>query len=134
MRREGAPPLLPQSVRRVVGRYVRAFAPERIMVFGSYAKGTHHPASDVDLLVIADLNTESAAHMRRARQLAADCFPSVDIIFATPEDVAGAADDPNPFLASILHSGVVVYAASAACASDTGHAETRTRMGRPTGT
>jgi hypothetical protein len=48
---------------------------------------------------------------RRALQLAADCFPPVDVVFATPEEVADAARAASPFLMSILGTGVAVYQA-----------------------
>jgi predicted nucleotidyltransferase len=103
---------IPPFLRRVVERYVRAFAPERIVLFGSYAKGSHHSGSDVDLLVIAPSTDEIGPHeqVRRARQLAADSFPPVDVVFATPEEVAGAAEAASPFLLSILGSGITLYA------------------------
>jgi predicted nucleotidyltransferase len=93
---------------RVVARLVRAFAPDRILLFGSYAKGTQHPGSDLDLLVICASGT-GPARARRARQLAADCFPPVDVVFATPAEVAAAADAASPFLASILETAIVIY-------------------------
>jgi predicted nucleotidyltransferase len=99
------PPLL----RRVIERYVRAFAPERIVLFGSYAKGTNHEGSDVDLLVIADLDGDPLFHMRQARQLAVDCFPPVDVVFATTEAVESAASAKSPFLLSILENGIIVH-------------------------
>ena len=40
-----------RSVFTSVERLIRAFAPERIVLFGSYAKGTRRIDSDVDLLV-----------------------------------------------------------------------------------
>ena len=79
------------------------------MLFGSYAKGTARPGSDVDLLVIASLAGNPHFHQRRARQLAADCFPPVDVVFATPAEVAGAATARSPFLLSILGSGITIY-------------------------
>jgi hypothetical protein len=48
-------------------------------------------------------------YRRRARQLAADCFPPVDIVLATPADVEDAETAPSPFLLSILGSGVTIY-------------------------
>jgi predicted nucleotidyltransferase len=99
----------PAFLRRVVARYVRAFAPQCIMLFGSYAKGTNTQDSDVDLLVITNLFGDPTFHLRRARQLAADCFPLVDVVFATPEEVASAPTANSPFLLSILEKGVVVY-------------------------
>lgn len=100
---------LPTLLRRVVERYVRAFAPERIVLFGSCAKGTTHTGSDIDLLVVADLEGDSIFHLRRARQLAADCFPPVDVVFATTEEFESAATAKSPFLLSILERGITVY-------------------------
>jgi predicted nucleotidyltransferase len=100
---------LPPLVRRTLQRLIRAFAPERIVLFGSYAKGRTHAGSDVDLLVVADLQGNPAMHNRRARQLAADCFPPIDVVFATPQEVVSVEIQKSPFLLSILGSGVVVY-------------------------
>jgi len=99
----------PTFLERLVARYVRAFSPERIMMFGSYAKGTQHDGSDVDLLIVADVDGASTLHLRRARQLAADCFPRVDVVFASEAEVANAASLASPFLLSILGTGVTLY-------------------------
>ena len=100
---------MPPLVQRTLQRLIRAFAPERIVLFGSYAKGTVHGGSDVDLLVIANLEGNPTFHQRRARQLAADCFPRVDVVFATPAEVAEAATARSPFLLSILGNGITLY-------------------------
>ena len=107
------PPDLPPLVQRTVERLIRSFAPESIMLFGSYARGTMHDASDVDLLIVARLDGDPALHQRRAHQLAADCFPRVDVVFATPEDIAGAPTARSPFLLSILGSAITLYSRSA---------------------
>lgn len=104
--RVAEPPLF---LRRVVARYVRAFAPERIVLFGSYAKGKNGPASDVDLLIVTTVDTGAIHLAKRARQLAADCFPCVDVVFATPDDLEHADTAASPFLMSILGSGVTIY-------------------------
>jgi predicted nucleotidyltransferase len=113
-------------LHRPIERLARAFAPERIMLFGSYAKGTAHPGSDADLLVVADFEGDPAAQLRRARQLVADCFPVVDVVFCTPEDVARAQVARSPFLLSVLESGVTVYQRTAARPSSAGE-----RTGEP---
>ena len=101
---------LPPLVQRTIERLIAAFAPEEIRVFGSYAKGTQHAGSDVDLLVVAALGGRSVdSHQRRARQLAADCFPPVDVVLCTPAERDSAAGLPSPFLASIVESGQVIY-------------------------
>jgi hypothetical protein len=63
----------------------------------------------VDLLVVADLAGNPAIYNRRARQLAADSFPRIDVVFATPQEVASAPTAKSPFLLSILGTGVVIY-------------------------
>ncbi len=100
---------LPPLVARTVQRLIRAFAPERILLFGSYAKGAVHARSDVDLLVVASLQGNPLLHQRRARQLAADCFPRVDVVFASPEEIAEAPRAKSPFLLSILGRAVTLY-------------------------
>jgi predicted nucleotidyltransferase len=102
-------PQLPPLVDRTLQRLIRAFAPEKILLFGSWAKGTTHVGSDIDLLIVADLPGNAVVHIRRARQLAADSFPRIDIVFATPEEVASADTAKSPFLLSILGTGIVVY-------------------------
>jgi predicted nucleotidyltransferase len=102
-------PVLPPLAQRTVQRLIRAFAPEQIVLFGSHAKGTTHPGSDVDLLVITHVGGDVTAYQQRARQLAADAFPPLDFVFATPEEVAGAASAPNKFLQSVLETGIVIY-------------------------
>jgi predicted nucleotidyltransferase len=102
--------VLPPLVQRALDRLIRAFAPERVMLFGSYAKGSTQENSDVDLLVIAEIQGNPVHSMRRARQLTADCFPAVDVVIATPSDVAAAEVVKSPFLLSILGSGITLYA------------------------
>ena len=102
----------PAFISRVLERLVRNFAPERIVLFGSYAKGTARPGSDVDLLVVADLEGDPVVHLRRARQLVADSFPPVDFVLCTSEEVAESPTARSPFLLSVLGSGITVYSRS----------------------
>jgi predicted nucleotidyltransferase len=95
-------------VRVPVERLVRALAPTRILLFGSYAKSSQQQGSDVDLLVVTATQVD-AAGTKRARQLVASNFPPVDLVFCTEADVEGAAGNPSPFLMSILEHGVLLY-------------------------
>jgi uncharacterized protein len=99
---------LPLTIERLVNRYINAFAPEQIIVFGSFAKGTNHTGSDVDLLIVTE-TAEGSVYLRKAHQLALNCFPKVDVIFVTLEDIGKATEMKNPFLLSILGSGISIY-------------------------
>ncbi|HZL52708.1 MAG TPA: nucleotidyltransferase domain-containing protein [Terracidiphilus sp.] len=109
MQVDQSPPALPPLVQRTLARLIRAFAPERVVLFGSHAKGTVRDNSDVDLLIIANVEGIPVIHQRRAKQLAADCFPPVDVVIATPSEIAEAANAKSPFLLSILSSGRTIY-------------------------
>jgi len=80
------------------------------MLFGSYAKNTLRSGSDVDLLIVLNVAVNSPHYQRRARQLSAGCFPPVDIVFATPEEISQANCLKSPFLASILERAITIYA------------------------
>jgi|ERR1017187_4962768 predicted nucleotidyltransferase len=103
-------PIPPEVLLRgTLDRLIRAFAPERIMLFGSYAKGTAKSGSDLDLLVVANIEGDPIVPLRRARQLVAASFPPVDIVLCTPEDIVEAPTARSPFLLSVLGSGITLY-------------------------
>ena len=46
---------IPQkAIDQVVEQIVEKFKPQKIILFGSYARGNPHPESDVDMLVVMD--------------------------------------------------------------------------------
>ena len=100
---------LPPLLNRTMSQFIRAFAPERIVLFGSYAKGTNHSGSDIDLLLIGAFENGGAGLHRRARQLAGQCFPRVDVVFCTPQEAEAASPARAPFLMSIIGSGITIY-------------------------
>ena len=104
-----ARPRLPPLVERAVERLIAAFRPERVVLFGSFVKGTFGPASDIDLLIIANLPGEIDGYRRRARQLAAGCFPPIDVSLATPEELEDKASSRSDFLTSVLGRGITIY-------------------------
>lgn len=74
---------VPAYLEHPIVRLVRAFAPERIILFGSRAKGSASPDSDADLLVVADLAGNPQIHLRRAHQLVATTFSQIDVVFCS---------------------------------------------------
>jgi predicted nucleotidyltransferase len=55
-------PITPERTKEIVDRIVEAVHPHRIYLFGSRAKGTAREDSDIDLLIIADM--EGPRHKR----------------------------------------------------------------------
>lgn len=95
----------------VIRRIVEVAKPERIILFGSAARGEVGPDSDLDLLVIK----EGVKHRRRlAQQIYIHLFGvpvPVDVIVATPEDVASLSGQVGSVIGPALREGKEVYAA-----------------------
>ncbi len=97
--------LLDEMVRRIR----RAGNPQRIVLFGSRARGDAHPGSDLDLLVIEE--TDLPRHRRAIRYLRAllGLFPAKDVVVYTPAEVAEWASVPNAFVTTALREGRILY-------------------------
>lgn len=78
-------PNVERAIREMVRRIVRQFQPERIILFGSHARGEAGPDSDVDLLVVmpAAKKRETAVQIGVALH---DIRVPKDIIVTTPEE------------------------------------------------
>jgi predicted nucleotidyltransferase len=50
-----------QAIEAMVQRLVEHFAPDQIILFGSHARGTATPDSDVDLLVVVPISGSKRA-------------------------------------------------------------------------
>jgi len=75
-----------QAIPRMVKRIVKHFDPERIILFGSQARGDAGPDSDVDLLVVMEV-LESKRRIEVAIRVALrDILFPKDIIVSTPEE------------------------------------------------
>jgi uncharacterized protein len=86
------------------------YRPQRIMLFGSVARGEADAESDLDVLVIKDT---AEPFVRRLERMAELCPPGVyaDILVYTPEEIREMVDDGNPFIIQALQEGKVVYEA-----------------------
>src|ERR1700722_5900994 len=92
----------------VVRCVVEAAQPDKIILFGSAARGEMGPNSDLDLLVIKGgkfnhwrLLTTIYRHLR-------DTEAAVDVVLVTPDDVERYGDSPYVVIYPALREGKVV--------------------------
>jgi predicted nucleotidyltransferase len=99
---------LNKQLNLMVKRLVKRFDPEQIILFGSHARGTAQPDSDVDLLVILPV----AGSKRSASSNALRCHIPVpkDIIVATPDQVRRQKNIFGTIIRPALREGKVLYA------------------------
>jgi predicted nucleotidyltransferase len=97
-----------ERIRDLSERIVHQFAPNRIILFGSYAYGTPDEGSDVDLLVVLPFEGKP---YRKAAEIAAAVhagFP-LDILARRPDDVERRYQEADPIVRDALDRGRVLY-------------------------
>ena len=94
------------------GRRVgREFGAERVILFGSYARGEVTKDSDVDLLVVVPFEGRSVDQSVAIRMKLRPQFP-MDLLVRTPEKVRQRIDMGDGFMREILEKGKVLYEAN----------------------
>jgi uncharacterized protein len=99
---------IPMRVIRGYARQVaERFRPERIILFGSYAYGTPHVDSDVDLLVVMSARNEIDQSIRIRWTVPAP-FP-MDLLVRTPKNLAWRLAEGDWFLREVVSQGKILY-------------------------
>lgn len=96
------------SIEELAQHIARDFRPERIILFGSYARGEPGPDSDVDLLVILPFAGKPWRTATAIRARTRPGFP-LDLIVRTPEQLRERLRLGDPFLTEIVDCGEVLY-------------------------
>lgn len=100
------------AVDMMVERLVERFGPEQIILFGSHARGTAGPDSDVDLLVVMPFTGSKRAKQLEMRLALHDITLPKDIILASPDEVARRRNVVGTIIRPALREGKVLYARS----------------------
>ncbi len=102
--------ITPELISYIVEKIIREIQPEKIILFGSYARGDFNQGSDLDMFIVKD-SEESSRIMRRKVEslLWGRRFP-VDLIVRKPEEVEWNFRAKNPFyLYHIFKDGKILY-------------------------
>ena len=81
--------------------------PDKIILFGSQAKGTATDKSDIDICVV--VSTDKKRRLAAEIQSELDIDTAVDIIIYTPDEWNTCVNDDMSFAYKISKEGVVLY-------------------------
>jgi predicted nucleotidyltransferase len=103
---------VPPKLQELVGRLVRVYQPERIYLFGSWARGDAGPDSDFDLLVIVP---DDASAERRRSRLAYEALwgtgVAADVLVWTRERFESRLPLKASLPATVVREGRLLYVA-----------------------
>ena len=94
-----------QTIGKKIKKDYRA---EKVILFGSYAKGNATEDSDVDLLVVAPTKERIFERMASVRRLIRDLRDGLPVspIVLTPGELEKRRQAGDPFVREILETGV----------------------------
>jgi predicted nucleotidyltransferase len=97
-----------QAIDDIVRQIAGKFKPQKIILFGSYARRQPRPESDVDLLVIMDTpltETEQAVHILQNIEY----HFGLDLLVRTPDHLMRRLELGDSFLQEIMAEGKTLY-------------------------
>ncbi len=90
-----------------VARLCQHIAPERIILFGSWARGSATRRSDIDLFLVWDCDLPPLDRIGQVLALLVDAPAPVEVIVYTPGELAQRVD--RPFIRQLLAEGKTLY-------------------------
>jgi predicted nucleotidyltransferase len=101
-----------EVILRIAEKIKEDYVPQRIVLYGSYAYGTPHRDSYIDLLIVKDTSARPIDRRVEVRRIVSGLrkgFPFSAVVL-TPEEVKHRLDIDDQFLNEILSRGEVLYA------------------------
>ncbi len=99
----------PNRQLRTIGKKIKQeYRAERVILFGSYARGDATEDSDVDLLVVARTKERFFERIATVRRLIRDLRKGLPVspIVLTPGELEKRRQAGDPFVREILETGV----------------------------
>jgi len=97
------------EIDTLVKRMVACIQPQKVILFGSYAKGTATVKSDLDIFIIKETELPPVNRADVLKHLLANSLIRVDVHVYTPGEVEDYGEEPFSFVNSILKTGKIVF-------------------------
>lgn len=96
-----------ESLQNIQEQIIRLCAPQKILLFGSQAKGTATEKSDIDLCIVA--STQDKRALLTDLYCDTESDTPIDFLLYTPEEWSQSVADSQSFAHKLSREGVVLY-------------------------
>jgi uncharacterized protein len=97
------------AISEMVRRIVEAVHPDKIILFGSHARGEAGPDSDVDLLVVAPSEEDRAHRLLPVYRVLREVGVPKDVVWWTQDEIDDWRNVRGHFINRVLRDGKVLY-------------------------
>ncbi len=98
-----------EVLEQITRRIVENFHPQRLILFGSRARGDERRDSDVDLLIVAPSDQPRWQRVVPVYRALAGVGVPKDVVWWTPEEIAEWQGVKTHFITTVVREGIVLY-------------------------
>ena len=88
---------------------LRSYDPDKVILFGSRARGEDDEYSDIDLVIIKRTEEDFLDRLSRVGRCLSHLPKAVDILVYTPDEVDQMLEEGRDFIRMVLEEGKVIY-------------------------
>lgn len=97
-----------EKLSRYVAEVVEKLKPQKVILFGSFARGDFHEASDVDVVVVADFIEGFLDRIKMLMEMNRFGIP-LEPVGYTPQEFEEMKERGNPFIREVTEKGKILY-------------------------
>ena len=96
------------EIRSITGQLIEKYKPEKIILFGSAAKGKFRVGSDLDFMIVKETKKAKVERMREVVGLVNKKTPA-DFLVYTPQEIRRRLAMGDYFIEDVFKEGKVLY-------------------------
>lgn len=102
---------VPKVIKNMVEKLVAEYAPQKVILFGSYGCGSPGPDSDIDFLIIKETKERFIDRWVEVQRILTGMHRStpVETLVLTPQEVENRLSIGDQFIIEIMEKGKVLY-------------------------
>jgi len=98
-----------ERINEVVERIVKNVQPEKVILFGSYAYGNPTDDSDLDILVIKEMDIPRHERIRQVKKHLRGMKIPIDLLVYTPKEIDEWKGIEAAFINHVIEKGKILY-------------------------